>query len=1020
MLPRLSDVPQTSAVVLDFLQALDSQNFGGDIAKTYSERLSMATDNSVYQLLPEAILYPKDTNDVTLIAKLANLPKFNTLSFTPRGGGTGTNGQALNKNIIVDLSRYMNKILHFDENAKKVTVQAGIVKDELNAFLKPYGLFFSPELSTSNRATIGGMINTDASGQGSLRYGKTSDHTLGLKVVLINGEELETKAIKCENFEQNLSEFSPTCKHLHLEIFNRCKQKREQILKDLPQLNRFLTGYDLKNVFNDDESEFNLTRIITGSEGTLAFVAEATLNLLPIPNFRTLINVKYRSFDAALRNAPFMVSANALSVETVDSKVLNLAKSDIVWHSVRELLSEEKEPILGLNIVEFAGDNDSVINAKVSELCQKLDTKILQNEDGIIGYQVCKDLASILKIYAMRKKAVGLLGKTKGDTKPLAFVEDTCVPPENLADYIAEFRKLLDGYGVSYGMFGHVDAGVLHVRPALNLYDKEQVKLFRQISDSMAELTAKYGGLLWGEHGKGIRSCYAEKFFTPELWSELRYVKFLFDPTNRLNPGKICTPQDSADELYDILSSMRADSDRLIPEQTRAQYKGALECNGNGLCFNFDADSAMCPSMKVMRSRLHSPKGRAGIVREWLTLLSKNGVNPESLDFRTATPSLSDLAQKFTNTIGKWQGKYDFSHEVKDAMDTCLACKACASQCPIKIDVASFRSKFFYFYHSRYLREPKDYVVANLESVAPFLAKKPEFFNAITNMKFIQTLAEKTIGMTALPSLSEPNLKDELGQNYEKMLDELETLSKDELKDMIFIVQDPFTSYYDAKVVADFVRLCAGMGFKPVLLPFKPNGKAQHIKGFLRQFARTAKNAADMLSRIAKLEVPLVGVDPAIVLCYRDEYAEILGENLGKFHVLTAHEWLKTSVKSENFISVKNGLNFKNSAKWHLFPHCTEQTEMPNSPKEWQEIFTAFNQELSVESVGCCGMAGVFGHEVKNQKISKEIYDSSWGAKLKLRDVSRCLVTGYSCRSQVARFEGVKPKHPVQALASLF
>ena len=748
-------------------------------------------------------------------------------NFTPRGGGTGTNGQSINNNIIVDLSRHMTGILELNIEERWVRVQAGVVKDQLNQFLKPHGLFFAPELSTSNRATLGGMINTDASGQGSLQYGKTSDHVLALRSVLMNGEILDTSAVKSDDVLENYP-LAENGKTLHQTIFQRCKEKRASIIQDLPQLNRFLTGYDLKNVFNKDESEFNLTRILTGSEGSLAFICEAKLNLLPIPKYRTLINVKYSSFDAALRNAPFMVKANALSVETVDSKVLNLAKQDIIWHSVKELLTEEEQnPILGLNIVEYAGNNQAKIDSQVTALCQQLDEKIAQGKDHIIGYQLCSDLPSIERIYAMRKKAVGLLGNAKGAAKPIPFVEDTCVPPENLADYIAEFRALLDSHNLQYGMFGHVDAGVLHVRPALDLCDKEQVKLFKQISDEVAELTVKYGGLLWGEHGKGVRSHYGEKFFTPELWQELRYVKFLFDPNNRLNPGKICTPLNSDAELYSILSPMRADNDRQIPIQMRDEFKGAMNCNGNGLCFNFDEHSIMCPSMKVSKNRVFSPKGRAAMVREWLRLMANENVSPEQLDFHKTQVKLTALVERFRNSVQKWRGEYDFSHEVKAAMDTCLACKACASQCPIKIDVPSFRAKFFHFYHSRYLRPAKDHLVANLEVAAPYMAKQPALFNYFTKLKVTQSLVEKTLGMTDLPLLSEPNLQQQLVEiGYQgKKLEELEDLSATEKANMLFIVQDPYTSYYDAKVVRDFVALTQKLGFEPILLPFKPNGR---------------------------------------------------------------------------------------------------------------------------------------------------------------------------------------------------
>ncbi|MCT8606312.1 FAD-binding oxidoreductase [Glaesserella parasuis] len=1026
MIPRLANIPQLNPLVQQYLAELKQQHFSGDIASNYADRLSLTTDNSVYQQLPQAILFPKSVADVVILTKLAQKTAFQALTFTPRGGGTGTNGQSLNNNIIVDLSRHLTQILELNVQERWVRVQAGVVKDQLNQFLKPHGLFFSPELSTSNRATLGGMINTDASGQGSLQYGKTSDHILAIKAVLMNGDILETQAVKTDNFFANVDQLNLTAngKKLHSEIFQRCQALRPTVLKELPQLNRLLTGYDLKNVFNDDLSEFNLTRILTGSEGSLAFICEAKLNLLPLPEYRTLINIKYNSFDAALRSAPFMLQAQALSVETVDSKVLNLAKQDIVWHSVSDLLTEdEHNPILGINIVEYASNDKAQNEARIAKLCQALDEKIQNGTSGIIGYQLCNDLASIEKIYAMRKKAVGLLGNTKGWAKPIAFVEDTCVPPEHLADYIVEFRQLLDDHGLDYGMFGHVDAGVLHVRPALDLCDKAQVAKFKAISDQVVELTAKYGGLIWGEHGKGMRSAYGERFFGETLWKELRYIKQLFDPQNRLNPGKICTPLDSQASLYPIDSQMRADLDRQIPIQVREAFKGAMNCNGNGLCFNFDVHSTMCPSMKVSGNRLFSPKGRATLVREWLRLLAEQNVSPDELIFEKQQTSakLVDFAKKIRNQWRKSQ-EYDFSHEVKSAMDTCLACKACASQCPIKIDVPTFRSQFNELYHRRYLRPLKDYVVANLEFVAPIMAKQPKLFNFFSANKLAETVVSKTIGMVDLPALSVPTLQQQLVEiGYQgKTLEELEQLATSgqldtEICKYVLVVQDPFTSYYDAKVVADFVQLAQKLGFKAIVLPFNPTGKAQHIKGFLHKFANTARTQAELLNRVAKLGIAMVGVDPALTLIYREEYRQILKDDCGEFKVLLAHEWLLAQLKNGSLDHCKKSAE-TDRLPWHLFAHCTESTSLPNSLKEWQQIFAHFGETLTAENIGCCGMAGTFGHETKHLAMSKGIYAQSWQVKLQGKTLSRCLATGYSCRSQVKRMEHQLLKHPVQAL----
>jgi len=670
MIPQISQAPGVVQLVLNFLQALEQQGFTGDTATDYADRLTMATDNSIYQLLPDAVVFPRSTADVSLITRLAGEARFQSLVFTPRGGGTGTNGQALNHGIIVDLSRYMNRILEINPEEGWVRVEAGVIKDQLNQFLKPYGFFFAPELSTSNRATLGGMINTDASGQGSLVYGKTSDHVLGVRAVLLGGDLLDTQPVSLE-LARTLGQAQTAQGRIYKTVYDSCLDNRQLIIDKFPKLNRFLTGYDLRHVFNDEMTTFDLTRILTGSEGTLAFITEARLDITPLPKVRRLVNVKYDSFNSALRNAPFMVEAQALSVETVDSTVLNLAREDIVWHSVHDLITDVPDKtMLGLNIVEFAGDDAELIDARVDALCQRLDGLIAAQEGGVIGWQVCSELAGIERIYAMRKKAVGLLGNAKGAAKPIPFAEDTCVPPEHLADYIVEFRALLDSHGLNYGMFGHVDAGVLHVRPALDMCDPQQEMLMKKISDEVVALTAKYGGLLWGEHGKGFRAEYSPAFFGEQLFGELRKVKAAFDPQNRLNPGKICPPAGLDAPMMQVDAVKRGTFDRQIPISVRSSWRGAMECNGNGLCFNFDAKSPMCPSMKITSNRIHSPKGRATLVREWLRLLADRGIDPGKLEkeLPEKRASLRSLIERTRNSWHARHGEYDFSHEVKEAM----------------------------------------------------------------------------------------------------------------------------------------------------------------------------------------------------------------------------------------------------------------------------------------------------------------------------------------------------------------
>ncbi|PZL97514.1 hypothetical protein CKF43_04440 [Pantoea graminicola] len=1016
MIPQISQAPGLVQLVLTFLESLKEQGFTGDMATSYADRLSLSTDNSIYQLLPDAALFPRSTADVALLARVAGEARFASLVFTPRGGGTGTNGQSLNQGIVVDMSRYMNRILEINTDEGWVRVEAGVIKDQLNAWLKPFGFFFSPELSTSNRATLGGMINTDASGQGSLVYGKTSDHVLGLRAVLLGGDILDTRPMATA-LAETLAQTATPEGRIYQQVLTRCREQRALILEKFPRLNRFLTGYDLRHVFSDDMQTFDLTRLLCGAEGTLAFVTEARLDIIPLPKVRRLVNIKYDSFDSALRNAPFMVEAQALSVETVDSKVLNLAREDIVWHSVRELIADvpDKE-MLGLNIVEFAGDNAALIDQQIDRLCTRLDTLMAQQQGGVIGYQLCNDLTGIERIYNMRKKAVGLLGNARGRAKPIPFVEDTAVPPEKLADYIVEFRALLDSHGLSYGMFGHVDAGVLHVRPALDMCDPQQEMMMKQISDEVVALTARYGGLLWGEHGKGFRAQYSPAFFGETLFNELRRIKAAFDPLNRLNPGKICTPIESHDEMMQVDAVTRGSYDRQIPLTVRDEWRGAMECNGNGLCFNFDARSPMCPSMKITRNRIHSPKGRATLMREWLRLLAGQGVDPLLLEKQLPESRLS-LRALIARTRNSWharKGEYDFSHEVKEAMSGCLACKACSTQCPIKIDVPAFRSRFLQLYHTRYLRPASDHLVAAVESYAPLMAKAPGVFNFFLRQPWLKELSKTHIGMVDLPLLSAPNLKQQLSGHpaMNMTLEQLEAMPAGERAGYVLVVQDPFTSFYEAQLVNDFVRLIEKLGYRPVLLPFSPNGKAQHVKGFLQRFARTATRTADFLNRVAKLGLPMVGVDPATVLCYRDEYRQTLGEARGDFTVLLVHEWLQRAL-ADREVQTTSG------EPWYLFAHCTEVTALPSTPDQWQAIFARFGAKLENINVGCCGMAGTYGHETENLENSLGIYALSWHPQLQRLPRQRCLATGYSCRSQVSRVEGNGMRHPLQALLAL-
>ncbi|MFJ2335544.1 FAD-binding and (Fe-S)-binding domain-containing protein [Pseudomonas protegens] len=991
-----------------FLARLEKEGFQGEIARDHAVRTVLATDNSIYQRLPQAAVFPRNVQDVELLARLAALASFSSVVLTPRGGGTGTNGQSLTSGVVVDLSRHMHGILEINVEERWVRVQSGVVKDQLNAALKPHGLFFAPELSTSNRATIGGMINTDASGQGSCTYGKTRDHVLALSTILIGGERLDSAVLERDCWQAQAHRDDK------VGAIYRCASQiahdyAELIEHTFPKLNRCLTGYDLAHL-REPNDRFNLNSVLCGSEGSLGFIVEATLNVLPIPKYSILVNVRYAGFMDALRDAKALMQLEPLSIETVDSKVLGLAMNDIVWHGVAEYFPQDPDvPTLGINLVEFSGDDEEVVQLRVHEFVRHLqqDTSVVR-----LGHTLAIGAEALKRVYAMRKRAVGLLGNVKGSARPQPFVEDTAVPPENLADFIAQFRALLDSHGLEYGMFGHVDAGVLHVRPILDMKDPAQAALIQPISDAVAELTQKHGGLLWGEHGKGLRSQYVPDYFG-ELYPALQELKSAFDPYNQLNPGKIATPHTLPDARLTRVDevTLRGELDRTIDERVWLHYDAAVHCNGNGACYNFDPDDAMCPSWKGTRNRIHSPKGRASLVREWLRLQGQQGVDVlVSQGARPLAATVIRFARRAANTVAHKMGQKDFSHEVYEAMAGCLACKSCAGQCPVKVNVPDFRSRFLELYHSRYLRPLKDYLIGSLEYTIPYLARVPRLYNGIIGSGMVGAFLRRVAGMVDSPLLSLLNFDDVCRRWKVRVASPalLEGLDEAQRKRSVILVLDAFTRYFETPLLADWIELISRLGFEVYIAPFAANGKPLQVQGFLKAFEQAAHFNARSLRELHQYQIPLVGLDPAMTLVYRQEYVKTLGEDQAPA-VLLPQEWL-VEVLVQSAVSADEGT-------YYFLPHCTEKTNEPGSVGLWQTIYARVGLRLQVQASGCCGMSGTYGHETQNAETSEVIYRQSWGPLVaRLNGAGRLLADGYSCRSQVKRKDGQLVQHPLQAL----
>ncbi|NRA65507.1 MAG: FAD-binding oxidoreductase [Pseudobacteriovorax sp.] len=990
MIPKLTYHSALSETLKNLLSELRHQGFQGDIETQFGARIVGATDNSIYQIVPDALCFPKTSDDIALLLTLCSSDPYRDVAVTPRGGGTGTNGQSLNSGLIVDVSRHMNQILEIQPKEKWARVQPGVVLDQLNASLKSFGLFFAPDLSPSSRATIGGMVGTDACGKGSRVYGKTSDHILKLELILSDGSRYFSEPCHEEELDKtwdknSLAEAAVTT------VRDIARDKKDLIKEKFPDLTRFLSGYNL-NMVRDDSGNFNLNYLISGSEGTLAFTSEIKVKLTPLPKHKALVVVKYPDFSSCLSAAQMLLKTDPAAIETIDDTILKLARDDVIWHKVSKFFSQPNDDAVGaVNLLEFIADSETELAEQLQHASRLLeDAEALKSHRG---YQVAHAPEDITSLWSLRKKGVGLLGNRPGNRRPIAFVEDTVVPPENLAAYIKEFRALLDSHNLDYGMFGHVDVGCLHVRPALDIKSPEDEALVRKISDGVKDLVLKYGGVIWGEHGKGLRSEYMPEFFGEELYQDLRRIKGAFDPENRLNPGKICCPIHHDSEVTKLDEvPMRGSLDRQILPELQETFGVSMNCNGNAACFNYSVDDVMCPSYKITREKLHSPKGRAGMLREWARQLS---------EAKKAQPTTSGQ---------DGGGDLDFSREVYEALDGCLSCKGCTHTCPIKVDIPEQKSRFLEHYHTRYPRPLKDKFFARGERIHYRLLGMPRIHNSLISIPGVKAVMKHVVGLVDLPKLSVPNYKSLARAESLPLLDLKKGRPSLGQREAVILLPDAITSFYEAEVFIASAKFIRNLGVDCYIGPFINNGKALHVKGFLSEFRSAVAESMEVLEALNDTGAKIVGMDPAITLTYREEYPRYTKTKVPQVYLL--HEWLSDFVK-------KHPVKQKHSqSAVGLFNHCGESSAQPGIRGEWQRIFKAFGLDVKTVVTGCCGMAGAFGHERHHESLSKSIFEQNWASKLNAFET--ILATGASCRTQMDRIDkNIAVKHPLEWLSEL-
>jgi len=967
MLQQLPPQSRVTPELHHFIRDLLVSGFQGDIATDEASLSVVSTDNSIWQTTPQAVIAPKTKGCVEAVVSLLAQPAHRDISITPRGGGTSTAGQSLTNSIVLDCKRYMNRILNFDPRTSQVHVECGAVLQTINDELQEHGVMIGPTVATASRATIGGMIGNDSAGKGSCVYGKTSDCIVELETVLRGGEIWKSTSIDNKTLT-SLEQTNGCVGEIHRAVRHACDAARPYLADHWPKLPRFVTGYNLPMAW--DGTAFNLNRILCGAEGTLGVTTSACLQCVPLPTNRQLLLICFDSFDSALRCGTSLMQYNPTAIETVDDMVVQALRDDASWSQVSQLLGSAKDDTGAILFVAFSDSNIATIQEAFDEA---------RTSDGVLLASIIQDPSEIHLAWSFRDRSVGLLSSIDGNRTPIPFVEDCAVPPEVLPEFIREFRQLLDKHDLRAGMFGHIDAGVIHVRPALDMQSILDRNKVRVISDEVASLVRKFRGVLWGEHGKGFRSEFGPSVFGEEIWQQMCRVKTAFDPHNQFNPQKVAVPNASI-PIASLDTPTRGNHDASM--QQLPVLSSVTRCDGNSECLSSSMHQGMCPTYRVTGDPVHSPRGRSEVLRHWLSRIGDRNIGRRGSFFRRLLNS---------------GGSGDYSHDVRSALDGCLSCKACSTDCPMQIDIPSVRAHFYEAYFGRYPRPLRDFAWLHMESLLPFLSTK---FGRLVPVQLLASL----IGIADPPRVVIPSLATHLKQRGVRTSTQAEIV---QAMPSVVLLQDSFTTYFRPSVFLAMIEIITQLQLSFAVLPLRPCGKSNHIRGDLRTFNKIAQRNMEWISPIQNANIPIVGIDPAATLLWRDEYPAAVGQEASDSIVLLPQEWLIQQDLSSLQI---NGT-------WRLFPHCIERACAIDSSAQWERVFKIAGAELQLIETACCGMGGLFGHQKEYKNQSSEIWNQQWIPHKPNADNS--LTTGYSCHSQAMRMSNITLRHPLEVMTTL-
>ncbi len=956
--------------------------FNGEFFTDYLHTSLYATDASVYRKVPMAVAYPTNERGIKQLVAFA---EENGVSLIPRTAGTSLAGQCVGEGIVIDVSKHFTEILAVDIEKRTVTLQPGVIRDELNRYLKTFGLFFGPNTSTSNRCMIGGMVGNNSSGTTSIQYGVTRDKLLKLKTILSDGSEAVFEPLSKEAFlkktELNSLE-GKIYKTINEELTS--EEAKQEIWKEFPkpEIHRRNTGYAVDSllntsVFGEFNEEINLCNLLCGSEGTLAFTTEITLQLNPLPpQFTAMVATHYETLEACLNDVVVAMQHNLYTCEMMDNVILDCTKKNKTYEPYRFFVKGNPKAIL---LLELNSNSEEDLQNQITALLDSLKISGYSYHSPVLRGE------EIEMALELRKAGLGLLGNMVGDRKAVACIEDTAVALEDLPAYIGEFSALMKKYGQQAVYYAHAGAGELHLRPILNLKEKEGVEYFRKITTDVALLCKKYKGSFSGEHGDGIvRAEFIPLMIGEKNYALLKRIKAAFDPQNIFNPGKIV-------DAFKMDESLRYEVGREEPiietlidfSDSEGILRLAEKCNGSGDCRKTaEAAGAMCPSYHATKNEKDTTRARANALREVFT-------NNEAVN-------------KFN------------SKELKEVFDLCISCKACASECPSNVDISTAKAEFLYQYNKANGVSFSNKRFGKSTQLNKMASRFPRLSNWVFTNGFTSKIIKNMGGIhqnRSLPKVS----NNSFSKTFQIIKNEHFNKENNNKELIVFI--DEFSNYLDAEIALDSFILLKSLGYKIEIIDTLDSGRALISKGFLEEAKEQAnKNIAFLKDRVSK-ETPLVGIEPSAILSFRDEYLRLADdksstEKLSK-NTFLIEEFLAAEIQNGT-ISAAQFTSEEKHIKIHA--HC-HQKSLSNQKVTFDILNLPKNYKPTIIPSGCCGMAGSFGYEKEHYDVSMKIGELKlFPAIRKATDNTIFAANGTSCRHQIFDGTGRKALHPVTIL----